>query len=34
MDPYFEEFEERYFGGNYDAFCDEYSNDIDDEDVD
>ncbi len=29
MDPYqeaFEEFEERYFGGNYAAFCDEYSN--------
>ena len=29
MDPYqeaFEEFEEKYFGGNYSAFCDEYSN--------
>ena len=29
MDPYqeaFEEFEEKYFGGNYAAFCDEYSN--------
>ena len=29
MDPYqeaFEEFEERYFGGSYAAFCDEYSN--------
>ena len=29
MDPYqeaFEEFEERYFGGNSAAFCAEYSN--------
>lgn len=37
MDPYqeaFEEFEEKYFGGNYGAFCDEYSNDVSDEEVD
>ncbi|GEM_PF-1649743 len=37
MDPYqeaFEEFEEKYFGGNYGAFCDEYSNDVGDEEVD
>lgn len=23
-DDYFEEWEERYFGGNYDKFCQEY----------
>jgi len=37
MDPYqgaFEEFEEKYFGGNYGAFCDEYSNEIGDEEAD
>lgn len=37
MDPYqeaFEEFEEKYFRGNYGAFCDEYSNDVGDEEVD
>lgn len=28
----FEEFEEKYFGGNYGAFCDEYSEE-DGEDV-
>ncbi len=36
MDPYqeaFEEFEEKYFGGNYGAFCDEYSNDVGEEEV-
>ena len=26
-DDYFEEWEERYFGGNYSKFCEEYSND-------
>ena len=37
MDPYqeaVEEFEERYFGGNYVAFCDEYTNVVYDEEVD
>lgn len=24
MNPEYEEFEERYFGGDYAAFCDEY----------
>lgn len=27
MDDYGEEFEERYFGGDYGAFCEEYTED-------
>lgn len=30
----YEEFEERYFGGNYEAFCDEYSHEYTDEEND
>jgi len=29
----FEEWEERYFGGNYAAFCDEYGPEDEDEDM-